>query len=273
MTRIKLTSLAVLGCFCAVAAEQKDDAAMLRVVQWNIGHFAMGKASSTKVLAKDSARRAEEYRSKIAELGADIIGVSEYESIFDKAGNSATNAVFASYPFCVEGPKRNYQCNAVFSRMPIARKEVVDYKSRFQKAYFLDTVYEIGTNEVHFVQTHLDWNTNASAADARPRQIRQLINHFKNFPYVIISADWNVYGASEYYPLLMAGYTLANCGVAGCLDTVIYEDKRMPCRRFPLDNIVVKGFEVCDVSLDDKDCRLSDHRILGCTLKMKTRTR
>ena len=34
---------------------------------------------------------------------------------------------------------------------------------------------------------------------------------------------------------------------------------------------VVKGFEVGDVFLDDADCKLSDHRIIGCTLKIMTK--
>ena len=36
----------------------------------------------------------------------------------------------------------------------------------------------------------------------------------------------------------------------------------MPCRRFPLDNVIVKGFRVKDVALDDVDFALSDHRIV-----------
>lgn len=42
----------------------------------------------------------------------------------------------------------------------------------------------------------------------------------------------------------------------------------MPCRRYPLDNIIVKGFTVFDVALEDKDQTLSDHRIIACTLEM-----
>ena len=241
---------------------------VFRVATWNIGHFAMGKGCNPAVEVADSAVRAAEYREKIAAIGVGILGVSEYDPVFDMTGRLATNAVFASFPFVAEGPKNEYQCNAVFARFPIVRREVVDYEARCQKTYFLDTVVKIGTNEVHYVQTHLDWNSSEAAADARPRQIRQLIDHFKDVPHVIISGDWNVYGAGEYYPFLMAGYKLANCGSFGCIDTIKGVDMRMPCRRYPLDNIVMKGFCIKNVFVDDVEFKLSDHTILGCELEL-----
>ena len=268
-----LLLFAVVSAGLACRANCKDtlpavDAAYgtLRVVQRNIGHFAMGTARNSTVTAEESAARACEYRAKIDELGADILGVSEYSDLFDIAGTPSTNAVFAAFPTRIIGPQNAYQCNAVFSKLPCVRSEVVNYHARHQQTYFLDAVFLVGTNEVHFVQTHLDWSSCDMAADARPRQIRQIIEHFRDVPRVIISGDWNVYGAGEYYPLIMAGYTLANCGYAGCLNTVPKFDKRMPCRRFPLDNVAVRGFRVGDVFLDDVKCLLSDHRIIGCTL-------
>ena len=262
----------ILAAAVAVAATANAGSPeTLRIVQWNVGHFAMGKSCDPTVAADASAERAAAYRAKIAELDADFLGVSEYDPVFDVVGTPATNAVFASFPTRIEGPKNNYQSNAVFSRLPCVRSSVVDFAARRQRTYFLDTVFRIGTNEVHFVQTHLDWNSSEEATDARPRQIRQMIDYLGGFPHVIICADFNVYGAGEYYPFLMAGYSLANCGAAGCLDTVISKDRKMPCRRYPLDNIVVKGFAVGDVFLDDTDCRLSDHRIIGCTLKIMTK--
>jgi len=264
------SSLASALLLLAAALSTATSAAeTFRVAQWNIGHFAMGKSCNPTVKPENSEARAAEYRAKIAEMDADFIGVSEYDSVFDTAGTPTTNAVFASYPTQVVGPKNAYQSNAVFARLPCIRHEVVDYEERAQKTYFLDAVFLVGTNEVHFVQSHLDWNMNEKAVDARPRQIRQLINRFKDVPYVIICADYNVCGAGEYYPFLMAGYTLANCGAAGYLKTFEGKSKILPCRRYPLDNIVVKGFDIHDVALDDEDYALSDHRIVRCTLEMR----
>lgn len=241
------------------------------VAHWNIGHFAMGKSENSTVGPEVSAVRAAEYRAQIAKMDADFIGVSEYDPVFDTAGNPTTNAVFASYATCVAGQKSRYQCNAVFARRRCVRSNVVPFDDRVQETYFVDAVFKIGEKEIHFVQTHLDWNMNEIATDARPRQIRQLVNQFKNEPYVIICGDFNVCGAGEYYPFLMAGYTLANCGSAGCLDTYAGKDVRMPCRRFPLDNIVVKGFRISNVALADVELTLSDHRIIICELELPSR--
>ena len=248
-----------VSAFAAVfaAAVIPAEAESLRVAQWNIGHFSMGDDCKSSVRKEKSAERSAEYRAKIAEIDADFIGVSEYDPVFDKAGTPTTNAVFASYPTKVEGPKNEYQCNAVFSRYKCIRHEVVDYDERCQKTYFIDSVFRIGTNEVHFVQSHLDWNYNVQATDARPRQIRQLIDRFRNVPYVIICADFNVYGAGEYYPFVQAGFKIANCGDAGVFRTTNFKGGMMPCSdRTVCDNIVVKGFDIRDVALADEDLKL-----------------
>ena len=65
--------------------------------------------------------------------------------------------VFASFPTRILGPKSHYQCNALFTRFPCLRHEAVDFDERRQKTHFIDAVFLFGTNEVHFVQTHLDW--------------------------------------------------------------------------------------------------------------------
>ncbi len=238
----------------------------LRVVQWNIGHFAMGKSSTPRVRPEKSDERAAEYRAKIAELKADFLGVSEFDPLFDTAGTSSVQKVFSSFPSFVAGPNRGYQSNAVFSKFPCVRKQVVNYARRSQSTYFLDSVYVIGGREVHFVQTHLDWNSSELAAQARPEQIKQLVAHFADTPYVIIAGDFNVRAPEEYAPFVEAGFNLAHCGPgAECLDTVAVRRQR----RYPLDNIIAKGFRLSGVFLDDKDLRLSDHRIVGCVAEME----
>ena len=122
---------------------------------------------------------------------------------------------------------------------------------------------------MHFVQSHLDLNHNLKAAYARPRQMRQLIERFRNVPYVIICADFNVYGAGEFYPFLLAGFKIANCGDAGVFRTSKFKGGIMPSSdRTVCDNIIVKGFDIRDVALADEDLKLSDHRILRCILDM-----
>ena len=267
-------AIMVLAAFATSGAEsgvpEAPASTTLRVAQWNIGHFSLGRKNHSTIAPDASEARAAEYRAKIDALNVDVLGVSEFDPVFDTAGTSTEEAVFAGFSSRVAGPKNGYQCNAVFSRFPCLRSEVVDFDQRYQKTYFIDAVYEIAGKEVHVVQTHLDWNANETATDARPTQIRQLIRHFRDVPYVILCGDFNVCGAGEYFTFLQAGWKLTNCGPeTGCLDTHISADRRMPCRRFPLDNVIVKGFRVKDVALDDMDFALSDHRIVVATLEMK----
>ena len=271
---LALASVVVCGC-CGMRQENADvgrripeavqdcrpsrEPVAFSVVQWNIGHFAHGGDKRTAIAAEESAARSAEYRAMIEKLSPDFLGVSEFDPVFDKAGRLATNEVFASFPTRIVGPKKHYQCNALFTRFPCVRHVRVDFAERRQKTYFIDAVFLFGTNEVHFVQTHLDW-ARLPDEDRRPpedrrfaqRQIKQLVAHFKDVPYVIISADFNVSRRWHFKEFDKAGYTVANTGQYGLLD-----------------NVVAKGFAVKDLFSADDERRLSDHRIVGCVLEMR----
>ena len=222
-----------------------------RVVQWNVGHFALGKDSNTSVTDAKSAERSAEYRAMIASLKPDFLGVSEYDPYFDKVGRLAKNEVFASFPTKVIGPKNIYHCNAVFTHFKCMGSTVVDYNPRKQQSYFMDTVFMFGTNEVHFVQSHLDFYMQDGQRLAL-KQMPQLVEYFNDKQYVIISADFNVDTIGDFSALAEAGYTIANDG-----------------RYKVLDNIAVKGFDVKDVFAADEGHALSDHTIIGCDLEMR----
>lgn len=246
------------GCrswWCGARPESGEKARQpvrFSVVQWNIGHFAFGKASKTAITPEASASRSAEYRAMIARLKPDFLGVSEFDPVFDLSGRLATNEVFASFPTMLLGPKNNYQCNAVFARFPCVRYEVIDYVERRQKVYFIDSVFRLGTNDVHFVQSHLDWHRTADGGRYALGQMRQLVEHFRDVPYVVISADFNVSEIGHFSAFSDAGYVVANNG-----------------RYAVLDNVVVKGFDVKELFAADNERKLSDHRIVGCVLEMK----
>ena len=221
------------------------------VVQWNIGHFAMGNDYNTAITAADSAARSAEYRAMIDRMKPDFLGISEYDPVFDKVGRSTVSELFSAFPTKVIGPKNAYQSNAIFTRFKCVRHEVVNYTKRKQSTYFIDSVFMFGTNEVHFVQSHLDWYTPEGGECFALPQMRQLVERFKNTPYVIISADFNVWKIGDFSAFANAGYTIANSGQYALLD-----------------NIVVKGFNVKELSAYDREHNLSDHTIIGCVLEM-----
>ena len=186
--------LVMLGAWAANAASDDGIAKgeKFRYVQWNIGHLALGLAPATNISAEESPVRAAAYRAQIDRLHPDFIGVSEFEPVFDKAGRRTVEEVFAAFPTKLVGPKNNYQCNALFTRSPCIRHEIVDYKVRRQRTYFIDSVFMLGTNEVHVAETHLDWYRGEDGKTPFARgQMLQLIERFKAVPYVIIAADFS----------------------------------------------------------------------------------
>ena len=267
-----VAALLALGAAVAkgASADGIAEGERFRFVHWNIGHFARGLAPQTAIEAADSSERAAAYRAQIERLHPDFLGFSEFEPVFDKAGRLATNEVFSIFPTRLVGPKNNYQCNALFTRFPCVRHEVVNYEVRRQRTYFIDSVFMFGTNEVHVVQTHLDWYRGEDGKTPYARgQMLQLIERFKDMPYVIVAADFNVWNVADYAPFAEAGYTVANGGSDGHLNT--FGNNPREVERV-LDNIVVKGFEVRGIFVADYDRKLSDHRIFGCNLVMKNAT-
>ena len=239
----------------------------LTYVQWNIGHFAMGKGPRTKVRPEQSAARSAEYRAFIRDLKADVIGISEFEDHFDTAKTPSRTAVFDRYPNLVAGPANSYQWNALMTReWAFKTNRVHNYKSRFQHVYWLETVCEIDGRDVHFVQTHLDWNTTPECAAHRTRQLRELADAFRDVPYVVISGDFNVYANEEYDVFREAGFSLANGGAFGLFRTM--GEKPDPVNPQVLDNIVAKGFALESAEILDPDMRLSDHRVLKARLRL-----
>ena len=231
--------------------------ARFSVVQWNIGHFAMGKDCFTAITAAESAARRTEYRAMIDALKPDFLGVCEFEPEFDKAGRLATNEVFSSFPVRVIGPKNRYQSNAIFTRFPCVRYQTVPYVERVQATYFIDAVFMFGTNEVHFVQAHLDWSLKTDELPGPPydrryalRQMYQMAERFKDVPHVIISADYNVNQLWHFTPLAKVGFAVANR------------------KKGLLNNVLVKGFDVKETFYADEGHTLSDHQIFGCVLEM-----
>lgn len=278
-TAFSVALICALGAVAAVNGDAANDVASLarlaeggkfRYVHWNIGHFALGLAPQTAIEAADSSERAAAYRAQIERLHPDFLGFSEFEPVFDKAGRLATNEVFSIFPTRLVGPKNNYQCNALFTRFPCVRHAVVNYEVRRQRTYFIDSVFMFGTNEVHVVQTHLDWYRGEDGKTPYARgQMRQLIERFKDMPYVIVAADFNVWKVADYAPFVEAGYTVANGGADGHLNT--YGNNLREAERV-LDNIVVKGFDVQGIFVADNNRKLSDHKIFGCNLVMKNAT-
>lgn len=229
----------------------------LTVAHWNIGHFSLGRSSDTTISADDSETLALVYRELIDSVDADVFGVCEYNPTFSVDGEKTSSYIFGNYPNSIIGNKLSYNCNAIFSRTSLIDSKVVFFEKCIQHRYYVMSKLLINDHDVFFVETHLDWNQGTDGKDCRLSQIQALVQAFKDRPYVIICADYNVADVNEYKPFEDAGFILATSG------KLIESNENSSNQSFTIDNIVVKGFDVVDF---DILCNtfLSDHSLF-CT--------
>lgn len=246
----------------------------IRYASWNIGHFALGKNSESVITPETVTEKGEKYREFLSEVGADYIGVCEYSDSFTSNGIfKASQEVFTSYDANHIGPQNNYQCNAAFwnKNLKKVREWRKDFPQHNQKVYYIATAFDLDGTEVVFVQTHLDWQTFLPGHEQdRAKQMNTLLEDFKSTPRVVISGDFNIGlriagrktidAPSEYNVFRNRGYTLLNDG----------RYKTYPAGKcaYALDNILVKGFTISNITIGDRD-DLSDHALIAADLVLE----
>lgn len=267
-----ISFIKILRQFCLLSAVcmslLSTKAQVVRIAQWNIGHFSCGRADDSYISLNDADAAVEKYLALLDKVDADIVSVNECSPAFtrpDDEGNylMAAQTVFGDYPCATIGPKWQYNCNALFARKNKWRNpqtKLFDYA--VEKRYYQFAATRVGGKRVVVVSAHLDWNSGDSGKVYRQRQIAEIIAHFKNEPRVIICGDWNVDDISEFAPFEDAGFTLANKTACGALSTWPSGDNP----NLPIDNIIVKGLRISDVKVyNDKD--LSDHCVIVADVK------
>lgn len=232
----------------------------LTIAHWNIGHFSLGRSGDTTIKMEDSERMASLYRTIVDSVDADVFGICEYNPTFSVCGEKTSDYIFGVYPFNSVGTKYSYNCNAIFSKAPIKDNKAVVFEHCVQHRYYLESKLLINDKEVFFVETHLDFNQGESGRDYRAEQIQTLVKGFSKLPYVIICADYNISYIDELHPFVDAGFSLANGGKFGLINTYTASN---PSKFF--DNIVVKGFDIISTDIIS-DNMLSDHCIIKSRL-------
>ena len=235
----------------------------LTVAHWNIGHFALGRSSDTTIFAEESESMSSIYKALLDSIDADIIGICEYNPTFSRGGEKSSSYIFTSYPFNCIGAKYSYNCNAIFSRAKLNNSKIVFFEHCVQQRYYVVSEININGHMVFFVETHLDWNQGIEGKGCRTDQIKTLVNAFSDYPYVIICADYNVSDVREFQLFVDADFTLTN---GGGHEVVYTSPASNP--KHPLDNIIVKGFNVLDLDVKG-DCDLSDHCLIKSRLTIE----
>ena len=233
-----------------------------KVGQWNIGHFSHGE----KHFPSGAFTNAEPWNAVLDEMDVDVLGLCEYHYTMGD-GRDTIGYLGGKYADFHVGDQLTYMWNATWVKTNAhfvhVRTEQHDYASCIQHAYWLDSVYEVAGQEVHFVETHLDWQ----GVDERPSQMAELIRFYADDEHVVLCGDWNnKRGPDEWMLFATNGYVMANpCTSLEAIQTCQSNDGSGTSA---LDNILVKGFEISDVRTAGDDYALSDHRAIYATLKM-----
>jgi endonuclease/exonuclease/phosphatase family metal-dependent hydrolase len=251
----------------------KDVPVKLRVMQWNVGHWAMGTSYTSNLTPDTFAAKKMAYRQMLNDAKADIVCCCEWSQNVVNAGSGydamlARDELFGQYAHQDVGTlpsATSYMMTSHFSNMPpVAMKETV-YNDTVQAGRYFHTLdFKINGKNVKIVATHLDWDQGEHGAEYRQSQMEQLISTFADEKYVIICADWNC-DESEFDQFITAGYQMANHGYLGDLPTY---DSESEGRGMALDNIVCKGFMVSDIAVYDDEYELSDHKPIVATFTM-----
>lgn len=255
-----------------------------RFASWNVGHFALGNMPCSNIAPEAADARGAVYRAFLDQVGADVLGISEYSPDFCRGGSvSAETAVFAGYDRRVIGKNALWRWNSVFWKGFAALESrsvdfTVDYPGlpeTLKNMYYVKAAVKIAGKRVVFVQTHLAWEE----ARLRRGQMEQLIRELADEPRVVIAGDFNVginaeggfaaylkgdkrvsrvAKSGEYELFLAAGYTPGN--------DESFLTAPAGNRRYPLDNIIVKGLVLRDFRVMDRP-DLSDHALVTAVLE------
>lgn len=272
-TRCLLFLCCAIGASSSFAAREGAESEWFTFASWNIGHQAMGLKCTPTIPPGEVDRYLKDYREFLEPLKARAIGICEYSELFSTNGPLRTaDALFADYGTKLEGTRRGAQCNSLFLK-GCALKETFEreYPKRSQRVYYRLARVDMDGREVCFVQTHLDWDLGKDdpRRSFREDQMRTIIADMAKEKHVIVAGDFNIARragdtpdhAQEYDVFAEAGYTVANRG-----KLMTFPSWNQPSRDQPIDNIIVKGFEVRDVAVKCSD-RLSDHKLIWCRLR------
>ena len=245
---------------------------LLTVVTYNIGHFSQGVSPSSTIIASNYASKLASFRNLIYGFKADIIGLTEYSSIFGKNVSSvdvnASDVLFLEYPNVNEGQQIRYSCNAIYAKTKYALSNVT--KINFDAFSSLTTlvngvsgadyyyyygIFNFRGIDILFCEVHFPPYRCYTDSIGFTDGLQELVNRFSSYEHVIIAGDFNWRWTWDGWGVITnAGYTAANPGTF-----ITY-----PETLSTIDNIFVKGFTVNDVAIIENS--LSDHYPLIASL-------
>lgn len=259
MRIVKRVVLFVLFCFILASCQSGH----FTIATWNIGHFANGARPNSLINKENYAEKLELFRKLFDDLDADVLFLNEYSEIFGYDANGVErktqNVLFNSYKTKLIGDQVGFSCNAIFGKYNISNLEqhefqtIATYVSELPRAanyYYISGDLKYKKNVIKLVCAHTISGNNKLCQ----LMIAEIIDAYKDYDQVIMCGDWNT---GNYKKFVNAGFSLANDGTY----------KTYPQKKYPLDNIIVKGLRITNVRLIETD--LSDHYPLTCRISIK----
>lgn len=252
----------------------------LRLCTYNIGRFSGGQTAASSVTADTYNRLLARYREIVKLADADIICLEEYNDIFcSNVGGVqklAKDVLFEDYPvrhLNADLPGSSMYNISIFSHRWL-HNFTKSYLPSDATRYYMVSDYELNGETVKVVACHLGFTASDNDA-ATLGYLNELITALAAYDYVILCGDMNMLADGAHFAVLTsAGYTIANCGSFGNLETYNGNDARVVNRC--IDQIAVKGFRMSGVRMVDAAptdtpyivSGLSDHYPLVCDLVM-----
>lgn len=205
-----------------------------RYLSWNIGHYAKGNASESRITSETYEQAKRDFRTLLHNQAADVCGICEFSSIFyPTTQETAKDAIFAQYKYSEEGIRTGgYEGIAFFGGFPMADKQEWTWGSLRNMSVRINA----GGKSIILCEVHIPWNDRTAHANA----IAYVLDKFKDEPYVVIAGDFNLYADEEMDDLQLfidEGYQVANWGYMG---KILTSYNNIINSNY-LDNIAVKG--------------------------------
>lgn len=190
----------------------------LRVLQYNVGHFNMGRDAANIVTIGNSSyssrpntnysTQLQRWENRISGINADIIGMPEWSPNFGYNGSTLVSAadsgIFDGYGLSAgKSVYFDWWINCLAwkeSRISMDETDIDDYdliNTISPRAYVRVGETTIKGKTVKVAVTHLNFNRTEIHYNSRKLDIKELIRKFKDDKYVILCGDFNTQGPWE----------------------------------------------------------------------------
>ncbi len=255
-----------------------EDKKIFRIADYNIGDY------TCEGMEDGSDEAAAAIRAVMDEVGADVWATQTDIPFYGrKNGRPVRKVLFDKYKNFESRGTWYYNYKSIITDLDVSGTKKVYYTEtdhRYSNGrcychpWFLTAEVMLGETPVQFINIHVDWADNG----ARREQLRQVLEYAKKFERAVIIGDFNPFDCTDFKsnstrltyeedlaPFKEAGFTVANAGAWGVLNTLPTTERKEPV---PCDNIIVTpNIKIQDVKSHTAPW-MFDHAILYIDIEL-----